>query len=152
MSSNIDVAFTINSNNVYDISIGDDGDLLGTPGLDTAILMSGLCEVRADESEVTSPEFRRGDWSNELNDVVDYEVGSKLWLLDQARSNQESIDAGNNYLNDGFSWLIDDEIIKNVETTGELTNRGITFTVLLTKQDDKVEKKLFEVFDNTRTV
>ena len=150
--SNIDVAFTLSSNNLYDITLNDSGDLQGTEGADTAILFSALCEKRADESEVIKPEFRRGDWSIELNDVSGYEVGSKLWLLDSARNNQESIDAGIDYLNDGFAWMIEDNIIKEIDVTGELTFRGIIFTVKLTKQNDSVETRLFEVFSNTRAV
>lgn len=145
----IDIALAKNSDGHYDIDFDSTGDFVLTDGLDTAIQMSVLCEKRADDSDVARPEYRRGDWSNELNEVDDYEVGSKLWLLDSARANDESINNGVDSINDGLQWMIDDLLIQSVETTGNLATRGITFNVDITQQDNSVETYLFNAFEET---
>ena len=150
--SNLDIAFKIDSKGFYDIDLTDNGDLLSTQGLDTAILMSIFCEKRANEDEIPRPEYRRGDWSNELNEISDYEVGSKLWLLDQARTSQSSLDDAIEYIREGLQWLIDDGYILDVDITGELTTRQATFTITLTKLNNTTETKVFEYFKNTRYI
>ena len=149
MSNYIDVLLTQDENQIFDFEWDDNGDFLMTEGLETAIQMSVLCEKRADESEVTRPEFRRGDWSNELNLVVDYEVGSKLWLLDQARTIEEAINTGINAIEDGLQWMIDDLLIKDVEASGVLTERGIIFSVSIIKEDNSVDTYYYGPFSAT---
>ncbi|UCF50246.1 MAG: phage GP46 family protein [Thermoplasmatales archaeon] len=145
----LDIALEKNSSGYYDIDFNSKGDFVLTDGLDTAIRMSVLCEKRADESEVIKPEYRRGDWSNELNEVDGYEVGSKFWLLDSARTNEESINIGVDAINDGLQWMIDDLLIKSVEAVGNLTSRGVTFTVEVDQIDDRVNTFLFDAFEST---
>ena len=133
----------------YDISFQENGDFMLTDGLEMAFLMSVLCDKRADVSEVTLPQYRRGDWSNELNEVEDYEVGSKFWLLDQARANDESVNFGNEAIADGLDWAIEDKLIKSVESIGEILYRGITFTVNITQANNKIETYQFNAFNET---
>ncbi len=62
MSSDVALTFirTGEKTGFYDIDIDSSGDIDKTDGFDTAILMSFFCERRADESEVTVAELRRG--------------------------------------------------------------------------------------------
>ena len=122
----IDILLEKTALGYYDISFTDEGDFVTTDGLDTAILMSILSEKRADSSEIVTPEHRGGDWSNELNDIVDYEVGSKFWLLYQARANEESLNFGIGAIEEGLQWMIDDELIKEVESLGTIQYRGLS--------------------------
>lgn len=145
----LDIALAKNSDGYYDIDFSSTGDFVLTNGLDTAIQMSVLCEKRADESEVIRSDYRRGDWSDTLNEVDGYEVGSKLWLLDSARTNEESINNGVDSINDGLQWMIDDLLVQSVEASGNLTTRGITFTVDITQKDNQVETFLFDAFEET---
>ena len=144
-----DILLEKNSLGYYDIDFDDDGDFVTTDGLDTAIIMSILCEKRADKSEITRPEFRRGDWSDELNDVTDYEVGSKFWLLYVARADEEALNFGIDVINEGLQWMIDDKLIKEVVTTGVISVRGITFTIKITQADDEIETFSFPAFEDT---
>jgi phage gp46-like protein len=144
----LDLKLTADANDVYDIGFTSSGDLEMTDGLETAILMSILCEKRTDASEIINPKYRRGDWSNELNDVEGYEVGSKLWLLDQARVNQESFNVGLDALQEGFEWMLEDDLVKSVEIDGEFDS-NISYDIDITKQDDKINRYRYENFKLT---
>jgi len=146
-----DILLEKNSSGYYDINFTDEGDFVTTEGFETAILMSLLGEKRANESEVVEPQFRRGDWSNELNDVPDYEVGSKLWLLYVARANTESMNSGIDSIKDGLQWMIDDNLIKDANAEGTISYRGITFKALVTQENNKVDKYLVDDFIATGT-
>lgn len=145
-----DIKLTQNgTTKLWDISFDSDGDIEMTEGLETAVLMSILCEKRADADEITAPEFRRGDWSNTLNDDTDYEVGSKLWLLDVARAIQESANLGESAIEEGLQWMIDDNIIKSVTVESSISGNELTFTVKVEKSDNKFEEYLFNNYKIT---
>jgi phage gp46-like protein len=134
----------------WDIEIDDSGDIRTTEGLESAIYMSVLCEKRADESEIQKPEYRRGDWSNELNEVEGYEVGSKFWLLEKARNTQEAINKGLQYIKDGLEWMIEDGLIDSVGVDfSEKTNRSVQFEITVYKANNESETYYFDAFINT---
>ena len=60
---------------IFDLVI-EDGQLKELNSFDTAILMSFLCERRADESEQAVNFLRRGWWGNLLATVQGFEIGS----------------------------------------------------------------------------
>lgn len=144
-----DIQLKLVDNKYYDISFTN-GDFTLTNGLDTALLMSVYGEKRANSSEVPVQYLQRGWWGNLFNDVENYEVGSKLWLLYQARRNQDTLNRGITYLNDGFKWLLQDTFIDRVEVTGEITNNGITFLVSLYRSQNLVASYSYELWQNTR--
>ena len=75
---------------LYDIQLGDDGDILTEDAFDTAIIVSIFSDRRADESEALIPEMRRGWIGNESTPGI--EIGSKLWLYEQARLTRTILD------------------------------------------------------------
>ena len=146
----IDIKLVLNEDDgYYDIDFASNGDFLMTNGLETAIFMTVLAERRADESEITSADKRRGDWSNESNDINEYEVGSKFWLIDQARILQETINVGIDSLESGFEWMADDDIIKEVNVDGDIIDNSMFFTIELSKQNNKTETFIYDAFKNT---
>lgn len=136
-------------NGYYDISFDSNGDFTLTEGFETAILMSIFCEKRANENQISRAEFRRGDWSNELNDIIDYEVGSLFWLLEQSRATQETLNDGITYITEGFSWMIEDGYLEDIEITGTLTYRGIVYTIKLYRYDKSVETIKYNSWEAT---
>jgi len=145
-----DISLTFDSaERVYDISIADNGDIATDDSFNTAIIMSVHGEKRASAAEIVRPEFRRGSWQNELSDVDGYEVGSKYWLLESARSNQESLNFSITTLEDAFQWMIDDNLLKEVNVDGILYYRGITNQVELVAPNNTTEVKLFESWLDT---
>ena len=132
------------NDDLYDIEIDDLGDIKKTDSLDTALLMSVFCEKRADESEVINVDRRGGDWSNALNDVQDYEIGSKLWLLNQSRSSQENILLGKNFIEEGLNWLIDDNIVKSILVNQSKDNRKFIYNIEIEQNNNSINNYLID--------
>lgn len=149
--SNIDLKLTKTSAGYYDISFTD-GDFTLTDSFETAILMSLLCEVRADASEVPAPEHRRGWWGNEVATVPNYQIGSKLWLLEQARNNQNTLNLAVNYVKNSLQWLEDDGYIKKIEVNGLQSISDITVEIKLIRSQDRVDTLYFNLWDNTLSI
>jgi len=125
----VDIALARQDDGSYDISIDENGDLAQTADIDTAIYMSLLTDKRAASSEVTVPQNRRGWWGNVFNTDPDYEIGSKLWLLEQSRGTQDTLNKAQQYVVDCLQWLITDKYVKGIAVNAELVANGIQVNV-----------------------
>ena len=135
--------------NVFDFEIGENGDFVLEEGMDTAILMSYYGEVRADESEVAHPQFRRGWWGNLIGPVENYEYGSKLWILESARNTQETANRAVTYVQEGFAWMAEDGLIKGVEVTADRNPENITINIKLIRSNNDIQGVAFNLWENT---
>lgn len=131
----------------FDMQIGADGDILTKDFFDTALLMSLFCERRADPSEVPESHRRRGWIGNES--TPDFEIGSKLWLYEQARATRTVLRGIETVVLNGLQWFIDDEYAINNTAVSSLNLGSITLTVTINRPNSKVEKRFFELWDNT---
>lgn len=147
--ADIDFKMVKQTDGSYDLEIDTDGDLKKVDSFDTAIFMSLLTEKRADISEQVVPELRRGWWGNESNEIIDYEIGTKLWLLDQARNIQDVANTGVTYALDCLQWLLDDNYLKDIIVTSTRTISNITLNIKLVRDDNKVERLFYELWENT---
>lgn len=136
----------------YDTTFGADGDFTMTDGAETAILMSVYCEQRAEASQMPIPQMRRGWWGNELAQVTGYQQGSLLWLLSQARADIDTLNLGANYLRQGFQWMVDDALLKDVSVTGILLAKGARYSVKLTRIDGQTETRYYDLWEATQSV
>jgi phage gp46-like protein len=145
----IDLLLAQGSDGIFDLSIKD-GDLEGTEGLDTALWVSVFSDQRAPEDRVALPQNRRG-WLGDLNSpVVDRLIGCLLWLVDQRRLNQDTLNDAIDFLQSGLQWLQDDGLVQNVSVTGELVPRsGIALTALITTLDGKVDSHYIPLWEAT---
>lgn len=133
----------------YDLVFDDEGNLVLEDSLDNAINMSLFCDRRADESEVQVPELRRGWWGNTLNDN-NHEIGSKLWLLEQRRASQNTLNDCGDYIRESLQWMLDDNVIKDLEVSTEYQNKNtIIANIQFTGYDNSVDVKTYELFLNT---
>ena len=145
----IDLALT-RIDDIYDITFNADGDFETTEGLDTAILLSLLEERRANESEVSTPQKRRGWIGNDLGDIAVYELGSKLWLLNQERLTTDTLNRAVDYARQSLQWMLDDNIATSINVTGEIEYpEGIKLFIVLSRENNKVESFYFNLWDNT---
>ncbi len=150
-TSPVDIAIEYNSDlEMYDLVI-EGGQFKTVTNFDTALNMSLLCERRADSSEMPQPERRRGWWGNRiLQQVADYETGSKLCLLEQARRTPETLQVAIDYTKKSLEWFIEDNHLSDVRVRGELTGaNGIRLYIDLVTFLDKVESKYFDLWNNT---
>lgn len=128
----VDIALTQQEDGSFDISVDENGDLAQTADIDTAIYMSLLTDKRAASSEVLLPQNRRGWWGNIFNTDPDYEIGSKMWLLEQSRGTQDTLNKAQQYVVDCLQWLITDKYVKGIEVNAELVANGIQVNVKFT--------------------
>ena len=129
ITSFVDIALIKQDDGTYDIAVDTDGDLVKTQDIDTAIYMSLMTDKRAASSEVSLPQNQRGWWGNLLNADSDYEIGSKMWLLDQSRRTQDALNKGQQWVTDCLQWLVMDGYIKKITVTPEYVAAGMQLKV-----------------------
>lgn len=132
----------------WDFDWTDTGDISTEQSLDTAILMSILEEVRATAAELPKSNKRRGWIGNET--TPGFEQGSKTWLFEQERITGTVLAELGVVVRNGLQWLIDDEIAVNVVVeTPIFKNGSIVVPVNLFRDQSEVDRKLFEIWNNT---
>ena len=137
-----------NSNGIYDISFSN-GDFKKTQGLDTAIINSLNIDQRAEASEVATPQNRRGNIIDELNDQNDFQIGSKLWLLSQKRANQETVSLAESYASECLQWMIDDGLSESIVVSGTLINDNIRLSITIKQSDGTTFNKSYDLWSKT---
>lgn len=143
-----DILIAKDSDGVFDISIAN-GQLVTTNGLDTAIYMSLFTEKRATEDQIKEPSQRRGWVGNELNDDVTYEIGSYLWLLDQAIINQDTANLGEAYISDCLQWMITDGLVGSITVDSIIQSDKIVFNLTFLRNDGSELSYVLDLWDNT---
>ena len=148
MAGDTDAVLTIDpTTQLYDISIDTEGDILTDDFFDTSLLYSLLGERRADPSEVVEPQLRRG-WIGSEN--KDFENGSKLWLFEQARVTRSNLNRIEDEARKSLQWLVDDNLVVSVdEVTATVKNGKITLEIIIRRTRSKVERRFFDLWQNT---
>lgn len=139
--------------NIYDLSLKD-GELNLVDNFDTSLQMVVYCERRADGSEVARPELRRGWHGNEFADLVGFEIGSKLWLLKQARLDQTTVNQAIAYAQEGASWYVTQGYLYKVEVNCLIVDNqkgSITLEFKLYRSPNEIETKSFILWNNTES-
>ena len=148
----IDIALLQDERGNFDIGIDPNtGDFLLTRGFDTAITMSLFCERRADTSEVPTAELRRGWWGNTIG-PEGFEIGSKLWLLDQARQTQATLNKAVDYAREALQWLVDDGHLVSIDVSAAFSTNGITLNITLNRSNSATETRSYELWENTEAL
>jgi phage gp46-like protein len=149
----VDILFSINPDiNVYDISLDEEGQLTGTKGLDTALLMSLLCEQRASISQVAIPQYRRGWWGNTLSSYPNFQIGSLIWLYYQARKNDAATSGIITAIESAFAWLVEDGYLTNINVNAVETDYGVILSVELVNNNVVVNSISFNLWENTAVI
>ena len=84
--------------------------------LEQAIYLSLLCNKRDITPDVASQNIPENGWFGNL--VLygpDFEQGSFLWTLTQRVLDDETINEAISYIEECLEWLIDDNIVKDIE-------------------------------------
>ncbi len=133
----------------YDFTIASNGDFTLTDGIDTALLMSVFCEKRDESIEV--PENRGGWHGNEFGETS-YQIGSLLWTKYQATLDDEIADDVDGILADGMQWLIDDNVLSDVEvaTIANSSENSVDSVISLFKNNNKDDVKFSNLLQSTQ--
>ena len=136
--------------------IFENNDLVTDEGLVTAVIISWFTDQRATDDDTipnsnSDQQFvdKRGWWG----DLVDVQVagdriGSKLWLLDRAKTTQENLALAKEYGEAALEWMKEDGVAKDVIVTSEKIQIGNTYILSLKAEITKVDgNKLNVSFD-----
>lgn len=133
---------------IYDIQIGDDGDILTADSFDTYITVALLTDRRANESEVVESHRRRGWIGNEH--TPGFEIGSKLWIFEQSRLTRTVMNEIEVAALDALQPMVDEglaESVRGVEL--EMTDSGLRLGIEIQRSPSDVERRFFDLWQNT---
>lgn len=142
-----DAVLTIDpTSGLYDFQIGEDGDILTDDFFDTAILYSLFGERRASAEEVVEPQSRRG-W---IGNAEDFENGSKIWLLSQARVTRDTLNRLADEAKSALQWMVDDGLAVSLgEISATVSGGRVLLNVTIFRSRDKVIRRLFDLWEAT---
>ncbi len=104
-----DVLIRANSDGLYDLVV--DGNVFASAGgFETAIPVSLFTDARAPAALVAEPQGRRGWIGNLMTASTMRQLGSILWVLDQTRITQETLNVARLAAQDAFQWMVDDGV------------------------------------------
>lgn len=120
-----DISLALDSNGYFDLileSAVDGLDLSRDDDLQTAVAWSLFVDRRADSGDrlPTGQDDRRGWCLDYLNDNEDDRIGSRLWLIQGAKSFEESRRSAEDIGAEALSWLLSDRVAREVAVTASL--------------------------------
>lgn len=129
-----------------------EGDLLREPGLQTAVIISLFTNRRADEGDpLDNPNDKQGWWGDQISEIQEDQIGSRLWILSRAKTTQENINLAKYYIEESLEWMIEDGIVAKIEVEverqerkGKGTGDVLTFAIKFFKIDGNTEEFKFE--------
>ncbi len=136
--------------NGYDIDLSSDGDFKTINGMDTALVMSVLCERRLAEDEEPI-NVKRGGWlGNAYNDKQNFEIGSKAWMFYGSKLTQSTMNGIKDKSLSGIQWLLDDNYA--IDTSAEVSRSGDktgTIDIKITRPEGDVSLTSVSLWNST---
>lgn len=135
-----DVLIRANSDGLYDFVI-EGNEFASAGGFETAIPVSLFTDARAPAALVSEPQNRRGWIGNLMTAATLRQLGSILWVLEQARITQETMNIARLEAQAAFQWMLDDGVALGVLV--DLTNvprGGIIITIRITDTSNVVSR------------
>ena len=150
-----DIALNKKNSLFFDFEFAD-GDFVSIDGFENALLMSMFCQKRASASQVPTPQNRRGWWGNEALGLTDYNIGSTLWILSQAREDLLTLKDAKTFTEDSAKWFLEDGFLDEVRvvTSYKRINglRALEIFVELIRFHNSVLSRGFRIWQNTTDI
>lgn len=116
------------SQNFFDLEIGEHDFVLAS-GLETTVAVLLFTDARAAPEQIADVEKRRGWVGNVLRSR---ELGGMLWLISQARNDQEMRNRIKGWAIDSLQPLIEDGLATDVDVVVEVEDvRGIKLSIII---------------------
>lgn len=145
----VDIAMDKTEQGYFDM-VFENGVIETINSFETALNMSIFGERRASESEVSIPQFRRGWYGNSLLGFENFEMGSKLWLLGQARATQNTLNNAITYCDEALQWFIEDNYLDKVLVSANYDERNaMLINIQLIRSQNIVLSKCYKLWQNT---
>ena len=133
----------------FDLAI-ENGDFKNQDGMDTALNVSLFTDARATREQVVVPENRRGWLGNIVSEVAERQLGGYLWLTEQRRLTQDTLNEVVDYCRKSLVWLLEDNVCLGLEVTGAIVPRtGIALNVDITARNGATDSHYFPLWEVT---
>jgi len=133
-----DILIKSDDRGIYDIQI-DGSDFASAEGFESAIATSYFTDSRAPAVQVQEAQNRRGWVGNILTAIVSRELGGLLWILDQARITNDTLNFAKSFAQDSLQWLIEDGLARSVQVSVIRNgSRGISILTDITTIENTV--------------
>ncbi len=129
-----------------------DGLLKTTSSFESALQLSLFLDRRADSSEISDPQRRRGWFGNEFDPVPERQLGSKLFLLEQTKVNKETLLKAKLYTKESLEWFIEDGHATKIQVDGNLFPSKIVIRVQIFRLNDIIIDQTFTLWENTENI
>lgn len=137
-----------NDKGFYDFEWTESGDISTGQTLDTYILMCIFEEARATPAEIPESSQRRGWVGNES--TPGFEQGAKAWQFEQERVTGTVLAELGAVIRNSLQPMLDESIAASVEVeTPFLRNGKVCVFINLGRDGSKVDRRFFELWDNT---
>lgn len=132
-----DIRIVMDPNEQYGELILADRDVDRDGGFETAVIITLLTDRRADIEDPLPDDagYRGGSWHDSIPVVEGYEQGTKLWLLHRSKTLIEIPTTAEQYLREGFQWMIDDEIVESLDVNVVRFEKILTISISFTKPE-----------------
>jgi phage gp46-like protein len=135
-----DILIRANRDGLYDFVI-EGNEFASAGGFETAIPVSLFTDARAPAALVAEPQNRRGWIGNLMTAATMRQLGSILWVLDQTRITQETLNVARLAAQDAFQWMVDDGVALGVLVNlTRQSQTGIIITIQITDTSNVVSR------------
>lgn len=113
-----DVLIQTTEGGLYDLQIDEERqDFQSAEGFESAIPTSFFTDARAPSVQVQEAIYRRGWVGNILFIDIGRELGGLLWILDQARITNDTLNLAKSFAEDSLNWMVIDGVARNVSVS-----------------------------------
>ena len=133
-----DVLIKQNDDGLYDLVV-EGADFASAEGFETAIAVSLFTDARALPTYVQEAKNRRGWVGNILTE--ERQLGGLLWLLDQTRMTNDTINFARGYADGSLQWIIDDGVARVITVVvTKINNREMNIYIDITEINNTVKR------------
>lgn len=136
---------------IFDICFDENGDFLNEDSWDTDIFMSWFTDKRAEPSQVAQPELRRGWFGDEYATLDLDQIGSHIWLLEQARNTNETANDARLFFENALNWMIEKNYATKITVTStKVGTSSLQVKTVVTLEDDRTLSFSFDLWKESR--
>lgn len=144
-----DIELTQDNQGRFDIAI-ESGDIKSVDSLETALYVSLFTDARATDQQVFTPEYRRGWIGNLASPVEGRQLGGLMWLIDQRRLTQTTLNEVVDYARKSLQWMVDDGLcIKTAVSGSVIPTQGIRLNIGITSKEGVTESHYVDLWNKT---
>jgi phage gp46-like protein len=128
-----------------------DSDLASDRGLVTAVLLSLFTDRRAQDDDVPpsgDATDRRGWWADQFAAVEGDKIGSRLWLLDRSKRDNEALLRADEYARECVAWMLEDGVIESADFEVDAATALLIGVTLHRPGKDPVSLRFAHVWGN----